>query len=116
EVRPATLRAAAPARRAPAFFLTARTDPRGVTGFADAVPRARLYRDAGADAVFPEALETPDEFAAFAREVPGPLLANMTEYGKSQLLDAATLDKLGYRLILFPVTTLRVALKAVEAV
>src|SRR5205823_6833192 len=111
----AKLRAAAAARRDPDFFLIARTDARGVTGFADAVRRARLYRDAGADAIFPEALETPDEFAAFAREVPGPLLANMTEFGKSPLLDAATLAGLGYRLILFPVTTLRVALKAAEA-
>jgi methylisocitrate lyase len=112
----AKLRAAVAARRDPDFVLIARTDARGVNGFADAVRRARLYREAGADAIFPEALETPDEFAAFAREVPGPLLANMTEFGKSELLDAATLAKLGYRLILFPVTTLRVALKAVEAV
>ena len=71
---------------------------------------------AGADAIFPEALESAEEFATFAKEVPGPLLANMTEFGKSPLLDAATLAGLGYRLILFPVTTLRVALKAVEAV
>jgi methylisocitrate lyase len=116
EVMAAKLRAAAAARRDPDFFLIARTDARGVTGFADAVKRAHLYRAAGADAIFPEALETPEEFAAFAREVPGPLLANMTEFGKSPLLDAATLAGLGYRLILYPVTTLRVALKAAEAV
>jgi methylisocitrate lyase len=112
----AKVRAAAAARRDADFVLIARTDARGVNGMADAIHRARLYREAGADAIFPEALESPDEFAAFAREVPGPLLANMTEFGKSQLLDAATLASLGYRLILFPVTTLRVALKAVEAV
>lgn len=112
----AKVRAAVAAKRDPDFVLIARTDARGVNGFADAVCRACLYREAGADAIFPEALETPDEFAAFAREVPGPLLANMTEFGKGQLLDAATLAGLGYRLILFPVTTLRIALKAVEAV
>ena len=114
EVMAAKLRAAVAARRDPDFFLIARTDARGVTGFADAVRRSNLYRQAGADAIFPEALETPEEFAAFAREVPGPLLANMTEFGKSSLLDATALAELGYRLILFPVTTLRVALKAAE--
>ncbi|HEX4591259.1 MAG TPA: isocitrate lyase/phosphoenolpyruvate mutase family protein, partial [Gemmataceae bacterium] len=108
------LRAAAAARRDPDFFLIARTDARGVTGFADAVKRAHLYREAGADAIFPEALESADEFAKFAKEVPGPLLANMTEFGKSPLLDAKQLGDLGYRLILFPVSSLRIALKAVE--
>jgi methylisocitrate lyase len=112
----AKLRAAATARRDPDFVLIARTDARGVSGFADAVRRAHLYRDAGADAIFPEALETAEEFAAFAKEVPGPLLANMTEFGKSPLLDFRQLADLGYRLILYPVTTLRVALKATEAV
>ena len=116
EVMAAKIRAAVAARRDPDFFLIARTDSRGVSGFADTVRRANLYRAAGADAIFPEALETPEEFAAFAKEVPGPLLANMTEFGKSPLLDAATLVGLGYRLILYPVTTLRVALKAAEAV
>jgi methylisocitrate lyase len=112
----AKIRAAVAARRDPDFVLIARTDARGVNGFADAVQRALLYRDAGADVIFPEALETAEEFAAFARAVPGPLLANMTEFGKSPLLDAGQLADLGYRLILYPVTTLRVALKAAEAV
>jgi methylisocitrate lyase len=110
----AKLRAAAAARRDPDFLLIARTDARGVTGFADAVKRAHLYREAGADTIFPEALESADEFAKFAKEVPGPLLANMTEFGKSPLLDAKQLGDLGYRLILFPVSSLRIALKAVE--
>ncbi len=110
------LRAAVAARRDPDFVLIARTDARGVNGFADAVERAHLYREAGADAIFPEALETADEFAAFAREVPGPLLANVTEFGKSPLLDADALAAMGYRLILFPVTTLRVAMRATETV
>src|SRR5581483_7151706 len=115
-VMAAKLRAAVAARRDPDFVLIARTDARGVNGFADAVQRALLYRDAGADVIFPEALETAAEFAAFAKAVPGPLLANMTEFGKSPLLDAGQLADLGYRLILYPVTTLRVALKAAEAV
>jgi methylisocitrate lyase len=110
----AKLRAAVAARRDPDFLLIARTDARGVHGFADAVKRAQLYRDAGADAIFPEALESPEEFARFAKEVPGPLLANMTEFGKSPLLDARQLGELGYRLILFPVSALRIALRAVE--
>jgi methylisocitrate lyase len=112
----AKLRAAVTVRCDPDFVLIARTDARGVNGFDDAVRRARLYRDAGADVIFPEALETAEEFAAFAKAVPGPLLANMTEFGKSPLLDAGQLADLGYRLILYPVTTLRVALKAAEAV
>src|SRR5262249_6646193 len=115
DVMAAKLRAAAAAKRDPDFLLIARTDARGVTGFADAVKRALLYREAGADAIFPEALETPEEFAAFAKAVPGPLLANMTEFGKSQLLDFRQLADLGYQLVLYPVSTLRVALKAVEA-
>jgi methylisocitrate lyase len=110
----AKLRAAVAARRDPDFLLIARTDARGVDGFADAVKRAQLYREAGADAVFPEALESADEFARFAKEVPGPLLANMTEFGKSPLLDARQLGDLGYRLILFPVSAFRIALRAVE--
>jgi methylisocitrate lyase len=109
----AKLRAAAVARKDGDFFLIARTDARGVNGFADAVKRALLYRDAGADAIFPEALESAEEFATFAKDVPGPLLANMTEFGKSPLLTAHQLADLGYRLILYPVSALRVALKSV---
>lgn len=116
QVMAAKIRAAAAARHDPDFFLIARTDARGVHGFADAVERAHKYREAGADAIFPEAMESPEEFARFAKEVPGPLLANMTEFGKSPMLTAQQLADLGYRLILFPVTTLRVALKAAEAV
>jgi methylisocitrate lyase len=115
EVMAAKVRAAAAARRDPAFVIMARTDARGVTGFADAVQRARLYVSAGADAIFPEALEGANEFAAFARELAGvPLLANMTEFGKSPLLDLPTLAAAGYRMVLYPVSTLRAALRAVE--
>jgi methylisocitrate lyase len=110
----AKLRAAVAARRDRDFVVIARTDARGVGGFDDAVRRARLYVEAGADAVFPEALESAEEFAAFARAVPVPLLANMTEFGKSPLLDLAELSALGYRMVLYPLTAFRAALKAAE--
>ena len=76
--------------------------------------RARLYREAGADIIFPEALVSAEEFARFAREVPGPLLANMTEFGRTPYLPASAFRAWGYRLVIYPVTTLRVAMKAVE--
>jgi methylisocitrate lyase len=114
EVMAAKLRAATAARRDPDFVIIARTDARGVTGFEDAVKRARLYLEAGADAIFPEALESAEEFAAFARAVPAPLLANATEFGRSPKLDAAALATLGYRLILYPLTAFRVALRAAQ--
>lgn len=114
EIMAAKLRAALEARRDPDFVIIARTDARGVTGFDDAVRRARLYRDAGADAIFPEALESADEFAAFAQALNAPLLANMTEFGRSPNLDLATLGDMGYRLILYPVSAFRVALRAAQ--
>ncbi len=114
EVMAAKVRAAVAARRDPDFVIIARTDARGVTNFDDAVRRARLYLDAGADAIFPEALETAEEFAAFARAVEAPLLANMTEFGRSPNLDFAALAALGYRLVIYPVTALRAALKAAQ--
>src|SRR5438552_3567847 len=107
EAMTAKLRAAVAARRDPHFVIIARTDAPGVTGFEDAVRRAKLYVQAGADAIFPEALETADEFAAFARAVPGPLLANITEFGKSPILDLPTLAGIGYRMVLYPLTALR---------
>jgi methylisocitrate lyase len=113
-VMAAKLRAAVAARRDPGFVIIARTDARGVNGFEDAVRRARLYLEAGADAIFPEALENAEEFAAFARAVPAPLLANMTEFGKGPLLDFSALATLGYRMVLYPLTALRVALRAAQ--
>lgn len=113
----AKIRAAVAARRDDDFVVIARTDARGALGFDEAVRRAHLYVAAGADAVFPEALESRDEFATFARALaPVPLLANMTEFGRSPTLDFADLSDLGYRLILYPVTTLRAALYAAQAV
>lgn len=110
----AKIRAAVAARQDPDFVIVARTDARGVHGFEDAVQRAQLYLAAGADAVFPEALETSEEFAAFAQAVPAPLLANMTEFGRSPNLDFATLAAMGYRMVLYPVTAFRAALKAAQ--
>ncbi|HEY5311119.1 MAG TPA: methylisocitrate lyase, partial [Pirellulales bacterium] len=111
----AKLRAAVAARQDPDLVLLARTDARGVDGFDAAVARARQYLAAGADWIFPEALATRDEFARFAQEIDAPLVANMTEFGKSPLLALDELAELGYAVALFPVTLLRVAMKAVEA-
>ncbi len=114
-VMAAKLRAAVAARRDPDFVIIARTDARGVTGFEDAVRRARLYVEAGADAIFPEALESADEFGAFAAAVQAPLLANMTEFGRSPILDLASLAGMGYRMVLYPVSAFRLALRAAQA-
>ena len=108
----AKIRAAVAAKSDPDFVIIARTDARGVTGFDDAVRRARMYLDAGADAIFPEAMESADEFRAFAQAVDAPLIANNTEFGKSPNLDVATFGELGYAMVLFPVTALRSALAA----
>lgn len=110
----AKLRAAVAARRDPSLVILARTDARGAEGFDAAVRRANAYLAAGADWVFPEALESPEEFARFAAEVRAPLVANMTEFGRSPLLTRDELTKLGYAAALLPVTALRVAMRAVE--
>jgi methylisocitrate lyase len=106
------LRAAAAARSNPDFVILARTDARGVTDMADAMARGRLYLEAGADALFPEALRDVAEFAEYARQVPGVLVANMTEFGKTPLIPVDRFAALGYRLVLFPMTALRVAMQA----
>ncbi|MFD9860092.1 methylisocitrate lyase [Streptomyces alboflavus] len=108
------VRAAADARRDPGFLLMARTDARGVEGLAAAIDRAKAYVDAGADAVFPEALLDEAEFEAFRKAVDVPLLANMTEFGKGPLLTTAALENLGYNIALYPVTFFRLAMGAVE--
>jgi len=109
------LKAAVAARRDPSFVLIARTDARAVDGYDAAVERAQVYLEAGADMIFPEALQTPEEFAQFAEAVPAPLMANMTEFGKSPLLTFEELSQIGYRAMLLPVTMFRVAMAAVEA-
>jgi len=110
----AKIAAAVAARRDADLVIIARTDARGVVDFNDAVRRARQYVEAGADWIFPEALAGRDEFAQFAREVRVPLVANMTEFGKSPLLPLTELAELGYAAVLFPVTLLRLAMKTVE--
>jgi len=110
----AKLRAAVTTRRDPDFVIIARTDARAVEGLSAAIDRAKQYVAAGADVIFPEALESEEEFAIVAREVSVPLLANMTEFGRSPLLDPSRLGELGYRLILYPLTAFRVAMKAAE--
>lgn len=111
----AKIRAAISARTNDSLVIIARTDARGVEGIDAALERARMYLDAGADWVFPEALASADEFARFAEEINAPLLANMTEFGKSPLLTVEELSELGYAAVLFPVTLFRVAMKAMEA-
>ncbi|PRI14722.1 methylisocitrate lyase [Mycobacterium shigaense] len=109
------LRAAVSARRDPNFVICARTDAVDVEGRAAAIDRARAYADAGADMIFTEALTEPDDFAAFRAAVDVPLLANMTEFGKSPLLSTRRLADLGYNVVIYPVTTLRLAMFAIEA-
>lgn len=110
----AKIRAAVAARKDPNLVILARTDARGVTSFEDAVDRARRYLDAGADWIFPEALANRREFERFKREVDAPLVANMTEFGKSELLPLEVFQELGYAGVLFPVTLFRIAMKSVE--
>lgn len=108
------IRAAVLARRDPDFVICARTDAKAIEGLDAAVERARAYVDAGADMIFPEALNTQDEFAAFRAAVDAPLLANMTEFGQSPQLDTATLADLGFNLVIWPVSSLRSAMGAVD--
>lgn len=108
------LRAAVAARRDPNFIICARTDAAGIEGIDSAIDRAKAYADAGADLIFTEALSTPGEFERFRAAVDTPLLANMTEFGKSELVTARQLSDIGYNMVIYPVTTLRLAMYAVE--
>jgi methylisocitrate lyase len=108
--------AAAAARTDPDFLIVARTDARTDEGMDSAIDRARAYLKAGADAIFPEALGTPAEFRQFAKEVRAPLLANMTEFGRSPLLSVNQLAAMGYRMVIFPQTAFRSAMYAEEKV
>lgn len=109
------LAAAVSARRDENFVICARTDARAIEGLDAAIGRARAYADAGADLIFTEALRDLSEFEAFRAAVDVPLLANMTEFGKSELLTARQLSDVGYNAVIYPVTTLRIAMGAVEA-
>jgi methylisocitrate lyase len=107
----AKVAAAARARRH--LYLIARTDAAASEGLDGAVARAKLYVEAGADAIFPEALTTAEMFREFARRMPGvPLLANMTEFGRTPFFTAGEFEAMGYRMVIWPVSSLRVANKA----
>jgi len=108
------IRAAVGARRDQNFLIMARTDARASEGLEGAIARAKAYVDAGADAIFPEALAEEGEFEKFRKAIQVPLLANMTEFGKSKLLTAKQLSDLGFNIVIYPVTTLRLAMKAIE--
>ncbi|CEK19064.1 methylisocitrate lyase [Chthonomonas calidirosea] len=106
------IRAAVRARSDPSFFLIARTDARSVNGLEDAIARAKRYLDAGADAIFPESLQSRAEFETFAKAVSAPLLANMTEFGKTPYLRAQEFAEMGYIMVIFPMTAFRVMMHA----
>ncbi len=106
--------AAANAKTDRNFMLFARTDARATEGMDKAIDRAKAYVDAGADAIFPEAMQNENEFEIFRRAIDVPMMANMTEFGKSPLLSASTLAEIGYNLVIYPVTTLRLAMGAVQ--
>ena len=108
------VQAAAKAKRDKNFVVIARTDARASEGLAKAIDRAKAYVDAGADMIFPEAMQDEKEFAAMRKALKVPLLANMTEFGKSKLLTAKQLEKLGYNIVIYPVTTLRLAMGAID--
>jgi methylisocitrate lyase len=108
------IRAAVGARRDKNFLIMARTDARASEGLDGAIARAKAYVDAGADSIFPEALANEGEFEKVRKAVKVPLLANMTEFGKSKLLTAKQLSDLGINIVIYPVTTLRLAMKAIE--
>ena len=106
------IRAANAARKD--FLIIARTDARAVTGMDDALERAKTYVKEGADIVFPEALTDREEFRYFAENTDFPLLANMTEFGKTPFIKASEFREMGYRFVIFPVTLFRIAAKAMD--
>ena len=108
------LKAAVEARKDQNFLIIARTDAKGVEGMEAAIDRAKSYVDAGADAIFPEALTEPQEYETFRREIKVPLLANMTEFGKTPLYEKKELEEFGYNIAIYPVSSLRLANKAIE--
>ena len=108
------LRAATDSKRDPNFLLMARTDAKAVEGLDSAIDRAKAYVDAGADAIFPEALAEPSDYEAFRKAINVPLLANMTEFGKTPLYTKDQLTEFGYNIAIYPVTSLRLSNKAVE--
>ncbi len=108
------LRAASDAKKDPNFLLMARTDARASEGLDAAIDRCKAYIDAGADAIFPEALQGWGEYEKVREKIDVPLLANLTEFGKTPLLSKTELEELGYNIAIYPVTSLRLSMKAVE--
>lgn len=109
------IRAAVSAKKDPSFLIIARTDAAGIEGVDSAIERAKAYVDAGADGVFPEGLSSEAQFDQVREALPGvPLLANMTEFGKTPLIPASRFGEMGYQMVIFPVTALRVMLKALD--
>ena len=108
------IRAAVDARRDPNLLIMARTDIRAVDGLAVAIDRAKLLVDAGADAIFPEAMADLAEFEAMRKAVDVPVLANMTEFGKSELFTTEQLANVGINIVIYPVSLLRIAMGATE--
>ncbi|HXI86821.1 MAG TPA: methylisocitrate lyase [Parvularculaceae bacterium] len=106
------VRAAADARLDANFVVIARSDARSVEGLGKAIDRMKAYADAGADMIFPEAMQNEKEFESVREAIKVPLLANMTEFGKSRLLNKKELEALGFNLVIYPVTTLRLAMGA----
>lgn len=114
EVMCRRIAAAKAARSDPDFVICARTDARAVEGLDAAIDRAHAYLTAGADMIFPEALASVDEFRKVREAIAAPLLANMTEFGKTPLLDTHTLEAVGFNVVIYPVTLLRLAMGAIE--
>ena len=109
------IQAAAHARISDDLLIIARTDAATETGLDDAIERGNQYRQAGADMIFPEGLQSEDQFAEYAKGSPGLLLANMTEFGKTPHITADRFAELGYQLVIYPLSMMRMAMKAIEA-
>ena len=109
------VRAAVNAKRDPNFLLMVRTDAKASEGIEVAIERSKAYIDAGAEAIFPEALNTPEEYEAFRAAIDVPLLANMTEFGKTPLYSKQQLIDFGYNIAIYPVSSLRLAMGAIES-
>ncbi|GAA0447781.1 methylisocitrate lyase [Lentibacillus halophilus] len=103
-------------KAAPSLVVVARTDAKAIEGIDAAAERAAFYAESGADAIFPEALKTEDEFRIFAEKLDIPLLANMTEFGKTPYFTAQQFEDMGFSMVIYPVTSLRVAAKAYERI
>ena len=108
------IQAAVKVRRDKNLLIIARTDARGVEGMDSALARAKLYVEAGADMIFPEALLSVKEFEKFRSQISVPLMANMTEFGKTDIITYKTFQSMSYNIVIYPVSTWRLALKAVD--